>query len=105
MDRFGEAYLRTQRRWHWAEACFWIAVAAAWFVFPDNLVLGTQILIAALFALSLDLVMGYAGIVTLGHAAFFGIAAYAAARPAGCATSTSTSFPTHPTISDLTAAR
>ncbi|MBX6319680.1 branched-chain amino acid ABC transporter permease [Pigmentiphaga sp.] len=80
MDRFGEAYLRTQRRWHWAEACFWIAVAAAWFVFPDNLVLGTQILIAALFALSLDLVMGYAGIVTLGHAAFFGIGAYAAGK-------------------------
>src|SRR6185369_11842381 len=32
----------------------------------------------ALFALSLDLVLGYAGILTLGHAAFFGLGAYTA---------------------------
>jgi len=73
----GAEYLREQRRWHWAEIVFWLLVPAAWFVFPGYLVLGTQILIAALFALSLDLVMGYAGIVTLGHAAFFGLGAYA----------------------------
>jgi ABC-type branched-subunit amino acid transport system ATPase component len=41
-------------------------------------VLLSQIAITALFALSLDLVLGYAGIVSLGHAAFFGIGAYAA---------------------------
>jgi len=76
----GRSYLREQGRWHWAEAVFWLAVAGAWLAFPDHLVLGTQILIAALFALSLDLVMGYAGIVTLGHAAFFGIGAYAAGK-------------------------
>src|SRR5690606_14158773 len=76
----GAHYLREQRRWHWAEIVFWLLVPAAWFVFPGYLVLGTQILIAALFALSLDLVMGYAGIVTLGHAAFFGIGAYAAGK-------------------------
>ena len=40
--------------------------------------LGSQILIVALFALSLDLILGYAGIVSLGHAAFFGIGAYTA---------------------------
>ncbi len=57
---------------------FWIAVAAAYFVFPQNLVLATQILIAGLFAMSLDLILGYAGIVTLGHAAFFGVGAYTA---------------------------
>ena len=60
------------------EIVFWLLVAAAFFVFPTHLVLGTQILIAALFALSLDLVMGFAGIVTLGHAAFFGTGAYVA---------------------------
>ena len=76
----GAEYLREQRRWHWAEIVFWLLVPAAWFVFPGYLVLGTQILIAALFALSLDLVMGYAGIVTLGHAAFFGIGAYVAGK-------------------------
>ncbi len=32
----------------------------------------------ALFALSLDLILGYAGIISLGHAAFFGIGAYTA---------------------------
>ena len=51
---------------------------AAFFVFPTHRVLGSQILITGLFALSLDLILGYAGIVSLGHAAFFGIGAYAA---------------------------
>ena len=41
--------------------------------------LGSQTLIMVLFALSLDLILGYAGIVTLGHAAYFGVGAYAAA--------------------------
>ena len=50
----------------------------AYFVFGDYLPLGSQILIMILFALSLDLVLGYAGIVTLGHSAFFGVGAYAA---------------------------
>ena len=50
----------------------------AYFGFSNYLALGSQILIMILFALSLDLVLGYAGIVTLGHAAFFGAGAYAA---------------------------
>lgn len=49
---------------------------AAFFAFPTYLAFGTQVLITILFALSLDLVLGYAGIVTLGHAAFFGAGAY-----------------------------
>ena len=40
--------------------------------------LGSQILITGLFAVTLDLILGYAGIVSLGHAAFFGVGAYAA---------------------------
>ena len=47
-------------------------------LFPDYLVLASQIAITALFALSLDLILGYAGIVSLGHAAFFGLGAYTA---------------------------
>lgn len=70
--------LARRERWHWGEIVFWIAVAAAYFVFPKNLVLASQVLIAGLFALSLDLILGYAGIVTLGHAAFFGVGAYTA---------------------------
>jgi branched-chain amino acid transport system permease protein len=56
----------------------WLVAAAAYFAFPDYLSLGSQILISILFALSLDLILGYAGIVTLGHAAFFGAGAYTA---------------------------
>jgi branched-chain amino acid transport system permease protein len=56
----------------------WAAVIAAYFALPDYLGLGSHILIMILFALSLDLVLGYAGIVTLGHAAFYGVGAYTA---------------------------
>jgi branched-chain amino acid transport system permease protein len=70
--------LRRSARWHGAEYAFWCVPVAAFFLFPDSLVLLSQILITALFALSLDLILGYAGIVSLGHAAFFGVGAYAA---------------------------
>jgi branched-chain amino acid transport system permease protein len=56
----------------------WIGAAASYLAFPNYLALGAQILATVIFALSLDLVLGYAGIVTLGHAAFFGTGAYAA---------------------------
>ena len=65
-------------RWHPIEIVFWLLPLAAFFLLPGFLVLGSQILIVALFALSLDLILGYAGIVSLGHAAFFGIGAYTA---------------------------
>jgi branched-chain amino acid transport system permease protein len=63
-------------RYHPLEALPWIIAIAAFFVFPDYLPLGAQILATILFALSLDLILGYAGIVTLGHAAFFGVGGY-----------------------------
>jgi branched-chain amino acid transport system permease protein len=47
-------------------------------VFPDNLALLTRIIAIALLVLSLDLVTGYCGVATLGHAALFGSGAYAA---------------------------
>jgi branched-chain amino acid transport system permease protein len=65
-------------RWLPLEFAFWLVPIAAFFVLPDYRVLGSQILIVGLFALSLDLILGYAGIVSLGHAAFFGIGAYTA---------------------------
>lgn len=58
------------------EALPWMAALAVFFVFPRHLAFGTEVLVTILFALSLDLVLGYAGIVTLGHAAFFGAGAY-----------------------------
>lgn len=60
------------------EAMPWLAALAAYFAFPSYLPLGAQILATILFALSADLVLGYAGIVTLGQAAFFGTGAYTA---------------------------
>lgn len=63
-------------RWRWQETVFWLLVAACYFVFPNRYLILTEIAWLALFALSLDLIMGYAGIVSLGHAAFFGVGAY-----------------------------
>jgi branched-chain amino acid transport system permease protein len=74
-DRAAE-YLLRRHRLQWAELLPWAIALAAFFVFPDRMTYGGQVLIMVLFALSLDLILGYAGIVTLGHAAFFGIGAY-----------------------------
>ena len=72
------APLRRASRWQPAEYVFWLLPVVAYFVFPQSHLLLSQIAITALFALSLDLILGYAGIVSLGHAAFFGIGAYTA---------------------------
>jgi branched-chain amino acid transport system permease protein len=72
------ARLRRQSRWSGFEIAFWLAALLPFMLFPTYLTLASQIAIAALFAISLDLVLGYAGIVTLGHAMFFGLGAYAA---------------------------
>ena len=71
-------HLETQTRWQPAEIAFWAATLLPFVLFPNHLVLASQIAITALFALSLDLILGYAGIVSLGHAAFFGLGAYTA---------------------------
>jgi branched-chain amino acid transport system permease protein len=70
--------LEAQTRWHPIELAFWAATLIPFLVFPYHLQLASQIAITALFALSLDLILGYAGIVSLGHAAFFGLGAYTA---------------------------
>ena len=72
------AYLQAQRRWRPIEIVFWAATLLPFLLFPNYLSLASQIAITALFALSLDLILGYAGIVSLGHAAFFGLGAYTA---------------------------
>lgn len=56
----------------------WIVAVAAYYLFPSYLPLGSQILLVILFAISLDLALGYAGIITLGQGAFFGVGAYTA---------------------------
>lgn len=66
-------------RWRLADSVLWLLPIIGYLVFPAHRLLASQVLITALFALSLDLILGYAGIVSLGHAAFFGLGAYTAA--------------------------
>src|SRR6201989_1972692 len=71
-------HARAHARWHWGEIVFWIAALGCSFVFPSRYLIMTDIVRLGLFAMSLDLILGYAGIVSLGHAAFFGVGAYSA---------------------------
>jgi len=70
--------LAEQMRWRPIEIAFWLATLLPFILTPTYLVLASQIAITAIFAVSLDLILGYAGLVSLGHAAYFGFAAYAA---------------------------
>ena len=72
------AFLVRRARWSPLEIAFWVIAAASIWLFPTKHLILTEICIWALFALSLDLILGYAGIISLGHAAFFGLGAYAA---------------------------
>ena len=71
--------LRAYARWRWWELALFAALPLSWWLLPGQSLLLNEIAITALFAVSLDLILGYAGIVSLGHAAFFGFGAYAAA--------------------------
>ena len=71
-------YFAGLSRWKIWEVLFWLALVGAYFVPDMNIILLGHILIWGLFAMSLDLLLGYRGIPSLGHAGFFGIGAYAA---------------------------
>ena len=70
------SYLKRRARWSPLEIAFWIFAFASIWLFPSKHLILTETAILALFALSLDLILGYAGIISLGHAAFFGFAGY-----------------------------
>ena len=67
-----------RRHWHLGEVVFWLLAFAAIFLLPKYHLVLNEIVIIGLFAVSLDLILGYAGIASLGHAAFFGFGAYVA---------------------------
>ncbi|UYO43731.1 branched-chain amino acid ABC transporter permease [Rhodopseudomonas palustris] len=71
-------HARRTARWHWSELAFWALLIGCGLLFPSRYLIMTEIVRLGLFALSLDLILGYAGIVSLGHAAFFGVGAYSA---------------------------
>jgi branched-chain amino acid transport system permease protein len=70
--------LARAERWQLWEIGLWVVAVTMIFVLPTHMLILTEIAILALLAVSLDLILGYAGIVSLGHAAFFGLGAYAA---------------------------
>ena len=70
------SYLSRRGRWSPLEIAFWIFAFASIWLFPGKHLILTETAILALFALSLDLILGYAGIISLGQAAFFGLAGY-----------------------------
>ncbi len=74
-----EAHLGRRARWRFSEIAFWLVILAVIVAFPSRAALINEILVAGLFALSLDLILGVTGIVSLGQAAFLGVGAYAAA--------------------------
>src|SRR5579864_4518238 len=71
-------HLAAKHRWQPIEFAFWVATLLPFVLVPTYLTLASQIAITAIFAVSLDLIMGYAGLVSLGHAAYFGLGAYTA---------------------------
>jgi branched-chain amino acid transport system permease protein len=73
-----ERQLSRTSAWRIWEIAIWVFAFAAIFVLPGKSPILTEIAILALFAISLDLILGYAGIVSLGHTAFFGLGAYTA---------------------------
>jgi branched-chain amino acid transport system permease protein len=70
--------LAARARFGLLEIGFWLAALASIWLLPGRHLILTETAIWGLFALSLDLILGYAGIISLGHAAFFGVGAYAA---------------------------
>src|SRR5476649_410083 len=76
--RVATEWLAARARWQPLEIVFWLGAFAAIYLLPDRHLILTEIAWLGLFALSLDLILGYAGIVSIGHAAFFGLGAYTA---------------------------
>jgi branched-chain amino acid transport system permease protein len=70
------SYLARRARWSPFEIAFWVFVFATIWLFPGKYLIMKDAAVLALFALSLDLILGYAGIISLGQAAFFGVAGY-----------------------------
>lgn len=68
--------LKVNSRWGTLEVLFWVLAVASWAFLPDEHLILTEVVGYAVLALSIDLILGYAGIVTLGQAAMYGVGAY-----------------------------
>ena len=86
-----ESALLHKARWRPLEFLVWAAAFALPFVMPSHSLLVNEIAIVALFAMSLDLILGYTGMLSLAQGVFFGIGAYASALLSTCLLYTSPS--------------
>lgn len=68
----------SRHQWRVGELLWLAAALACYFVFPQYLALGTTVLIMVVLVMSFDLLLGFAGVLSLGHAVFFGLGAYTA---------------------------
>lgn len=68
----------SRHHWRIGELLWLCAALACYFLFPEYLALGTTVLIMVLLVLSYDLLLGFSGVLSLGHAVFFGLGAYTA---------------------------
>ncbi len=73
MTMTAQSALLKKSGFKWWELLLWIALLASPALLPGQALIINEIAIFALFAISLDLILGYTGIVSLGHAAFFGL--------------------------------
>jgi branched-chain amino acid transport system permease protein len=68
----------SRHQWRAGELLWLVAAVACYFVFPEYLALGTSVLVMVLLVLSFDLLLGFSGVLSLGHAVLFGFGAYTA---------------------------
>jgi branched-chain amino acid transport system permease protein len=68
----------SRHRFRAGELVWWALALGAFFVFPEHLAIGTSVLVMVIFVLSYDLLLGFAGVLSFGHAVFFGLGAYTA---------------------------
>jgi branched-chain amino acid transport system permease protein len=68
----------SRHHWRVGEVAWVLAALACYFVFPQYLALGTSVLVMVVLVLSFDLLLGFSGVLSLGHAVFFGLGAFAA---------------------------
>jgi len=78
MSPLPRSSILSRHRFNLAEPLWWGLALGVIILFPEYLAVGTSVLVMVLFVLSYDLLLGFAGVLSLGHTVFFGIGAYAA---------------------------
>jgi branched-chain amino acid transport system permease protein len=78
MDKLPIGSILRRHEWHAVEFAWLVLAIACFFAFPEYLSLGTSVLVMVLLVLSYDLLLGFTGVLTFGHAVYFGTGAFVA---------------------------